>query len=72
MDKNNLSSFHSRKRIWFLSVSLVALIGFVPLYYFGIFMHGQGWVTTLFAKTVLWCVLPFAVAVRLHYKSLHS
>jgi lipopolysaccharide/colanic/teichoic acid biosynthesis glycosyltransferase len=68
---NNLSSFNSRKRTWFLLVSLVGLLGFVPLYFWGMFMHWQGWVAPLFAKTVLWCVLPFSVAVRLHYKSLH-
>jgi lipopolysaccharide/colanic/teichoic acid biosynthesis glycosyltransferase len=71
MQQNNLASFHARKRAWFLLASALGLLGFVPLYFVSLAMLGQGWVTTLFPKTVLWCLLPFVVAVRLHYKSLH-
>lgn len=34
-------------------------------------MQSQGWVTHLFAQTILWCVLPYIVVVRLQYKSIH-
>jgi len=71
MKSNNLSSFQSQKRVWFLFISFIALLFFVPLYFVGIWMHSRGWVTPLFAQTILWCIIPFFVAVRLHYKSLN-
>jgi exopolysaccharide biosynthesis polyprenyl glycosylphosphotransferase len=68
---NALSSLQSRKRTWFLLTALVGALLFVPIYWSGVLMHVLGWVTPLFAQTVLWCVLPFAVVVRLQYKSIH-
>jgi len=69
--QNNLSSFHARRRSKHLWVSVLGAVLFVPLYVLGLALEQTGWVTHLFMSTLLWCLLPYFMVVRLIYKAAH-
>lgn len=50
-------------------VSALGAILFVPLYGLGIGLENRGVVTPLFMTTLVWCLLPYLLAVRLIYKA---
>lgn len=43
----------------------------IPAYLLGQLLENQDWVTPLFAQTVIWCILPYALATHLLYGSVH-
>ena len=43
----------------------------VPAYIFGQLLESLGWVTPLFAQTVIWSIFPYALTAHLLYRSVH-
>jgi lipopolysaccharide/colanic/teichoic acid biosynthesis glycosyltransferase len=43
----------------------------IPAYLLALLLEDWGWATPLFAQTVVWCVIPFATAAHLLYRSVH-
>jgi CDP-diglyceride synthetase len=66
-----LSSHQARKRAWFIFTAFVGYFLFIPLYQFGIYLREQDVSTELFIKTLLLCVIPYTLVVRLNYKAIH-
>jgi cation transport ATPase len=67
----NLASRQARRQVRHLFVASVGAVLLVPAYLLAQCMARQGWVTPLFSKTVLLCLLPYALAAQLLYRSIH-
>jgi len=68
---SRLASVHARRKARHLLVSMVGGFLYVPMYALGMWLVQQGWVSPLFLETLLWCVLPYVLAVRWLYKTTH-
>lgn len=65
--QNHLASSRARKQRQHLSSTFGGLLLFVLVYGAGQVMQQLGWVTPLFDRTLLWCLLPYGLAAYLLY-----
>ena len=66
-----LASVHARRQSLHLTVSVLGGSLFIPMYFLGQWLIDQRVVGQLFLNTLLWCTLPYLLAVRLLYKSVN-
>jgi len=66
-----LASFYARRKSWNLWVSFVGLILFLPMLWLGQWFQAEGLATPTYTTTLLWCLVPYALAVRWQYKTTH-
>lgn len=68
--RSNLASRQAKRQLRMLLVALTGGLLLVPAYLLAQYMANQGWVTTLYPKTIVWCLLPYLVAAQLLYRSI--
>ncbi len=68
LDAQPLGSFAVRYQNAVLRWALAGLLVLVLAYGLGWWLQGQGWATAQFPATVLWCVIPYAVATQWLYQ----
>ena len=70
-NKANLASRQARRQVRHLWIALVGGLLLVPTYLAAQYMTRQGWVTSLYPQTVLWCLTPYMAAAHLLYRSIN-
>ena len=71
MVHKRLASVQARRQSLHLTVSILGALLFIPMYALGLWLIDQRVVGHLFLNTLLWCMLPYLLAVRLLYKSVN-
>lgn len=67
----NLASRQAKRQVRHLWIAAVGALLLIPAYFLSKYMARQEWVTPLFSQTVLLCLLPYALAAQLLYRSIH-
>lgn len=67
----NLASRQAKRQVRHLWIATVGAVLLIPAYFLAKYMAAQQWVTPLFSQTVLLCLLPYALAAQLLYRSIH-
>lgn len=69
--QNHLASSRARKQRHHLSTTFGGLLLFISAYACGQIMQYLEWVTPLFDRTLLWCLLPYGLASYLLYHTVY-
>ncbi len=67
---SNLASHQANRQTQHLWIVFVGALLFIPAYIMATFMYMRGWVTPLFAQTVIKCIVPYLLAAHLMYHSI--
>ena len=68
LDPQPRGSFAVRYQNAVLRWALAGLLVLMLAYALGWWLQGQGWATAQFPATVLWCVIPYAMATQWLYQ----